>query len=151
MSESQPQPAAPGSESYYLATPESGRGRPVLVLHAWWGLNSFFKQFCDRLAKEGFVVLAPDLFYGAVATTIEEAKRISSRFEEDRAAQDRLARRIKQAAELLQTIGGPNAREIGVVAFSFGGYWTIWLGQPKGQLRGRGRAVLCHGSRRLSP
>ncbi len=131
MSKRQPQPAAPTSESYYLATPESGRGRLVLVLHAWWGLNPFFKQFCDRLAREGLVVLAPDLFNGAVATTTEEAERISSRFEEDRAAQDRLAKRIKQAAELLQTIGGPNAREIGVVAFSFGGWWTIWLANQK--------------------
>ena len=131
MSERQPQAAAPGSESYYLATPESGKGRPVLVLHAWWGLNPFFKQFCDRLASEGFVVLAPDLFYGMVATTIAEAEKISSRFEEDRAAQDRLAKRIKQAAELLQTIGGPGEREIGVVAFSFGGWWTMWLANQK--------------------
>ncbi len=147
MSEIQSQPAVPGSESYYLATPESGKGRPVLVLHAWWGLNPFFKQFCDRLAREGFVVLAPDLFQGAVATTIAEAERISSRFEVDRAAQEQLARRIKQAAALLQTIGGPfapsavravhgtkdgpNAREIGVVAFSFGGWWTVWLANQK--------------------
>ncbi len=131
MSEREPQATTPGSESYYLATPESGKGRPVLVLHAWWGVNPFFKQFCDRLANAGFVVLAPDLFYGQVATTIEEAERISSRFEEDRAAQDRLAERIKRAAALLQTIGGPNPSEIGVVAFSFGGWWTVWLANQK--------------------
>ncbi len=131
MSERQPQPSAPGSESYYLATPASGKGRPVLVLHAWWGLNPFFKQFCDRLAREGFVVLAPDLFYGAVATTRAEAESISSQFEVDRAAQARLSQRIKQSAALLQTIGGPNAREIGVVAFSFGGWWTMWLANQK--------------------
>jgi carboxymethylenebutenolidase len=94
-------------------------------------LNPFIKQFCDRLAREGFVVLAPDLFYGAVGTTKEEAERISSRFETDRATTDRLAERIKQAAALLQTIGGPNGHEIGVVAFSFGGYWTIWLANQK--------------------
>ncbi len=131
MSEREPQSEAHVSESYYLATPESGKGRPVLVLHAWWGLSPFFKQFCDRLAGEGFVVLAPDLFYGQVATTIEEAERISSEFEEDQTAQDRLASRIKQSAELLQTIGGPNAHEIGVVAFSFGGWWTVWLANQK--------------------
>ena len=37
----------------YLA---DGKGPGVLVLHAWWGLKPFFKQFCDRLAKEGFPV-----------------------------------------------------------------------------------------------
>ncbi len=124
-------PSVPSTEDYYLARPESGKGRPVLVLHAWWGLNQFIKEFCNRLAKEGFVTLAPDLFNGAVGTTVEEAERISSRFEADRAAQDRLSQRIKQAAELLQAIGGPSTREIGVVAFSFGGWWTIWLANQK--------------------
>ncbi len=131
MSDKQPQASFPESESYYLAMPESGKGRPVLVLHAWWGLTPFFKQFCDRLAGEGFIVLAPDLFYGQVATTIQEAEKISSRFEVDEAAQDRLAARIKRAANLLQTIGGPSAHDIGVVAFSFGGWWTVWLANQK--------------------
>jgi len=42
----------------------------LLVLHAWWGLNDFFKGFCHRLAAEGFVALAPDLFHGKIATTV---------------------------------------------------------------------------------
>ncbi len=33
----------------------------VIVLHAWWGLNQFFKNLCDRLAAEGFLAFAPDL------------------------------------------------------------------------------------------
>jgi dienelactone hydrolase len=37
------------SANAYLASPEKG-GREILVLHAWWGLNLFFKGLCDRLA-----------------------------------------------------------------------------------------------------
>jgi len=59
----------------YLAAPENG-GSGVLVLHAWWGLNSFFKSLCDRLAEEGFTALAPDLFQGQVAETIEGAEAL---------------------------------------------------------------------------
>jgi carboxymethylenebutenolidase len=42
----------------YLAMPEKPRGG-VLVLHAWWGLNDFFKGFANRLASQGFLALAP--------------------------------------------------------------------------------------------
>lgn len=112
--------------NYYLAKPNSGKGRQVLVLHAWWGLNAFIKEFCDRLAKEGFVALAPDLYHGAVASTIEQAKRLRSKLKKDVVAKE-----ITQAAEHLCTIGGTSKRGIGVVGFSLGGYWALWLAAQK--------------------
>ena len=42
----------------YLASPEKPRAG-VLVLHAWWGLNDFFKSFSNRLASQGYLALAP--------------------------------------------------------------------------------------------
>src|SRR5262245_15740334 len=62
----------------HLAMPASGRGRPVLLLHPWWGLNQTMKQTCQRLADAGYVVFAPDLYHGAIATEIEDAERLSS-------------------------------------------------------------------------
>jgi carboxymethylenebutenolidase len=99
-----------------------------LVLHAWWGLNEFIKEFCDRLAKEGFVVLAPDLFHGEVASTIEQADKLSSTAFQD---QDAVAKDILQAVEQLQAISGTNTRGIGVIGISFGGYWALWLADQK--------------------
>src|SRR5215469_11366231 len=58
----------------YLAVPEGGSGPGVLVLHAWWGLTEPFRRVCDRLAEAGFVALAPDLYRGKLATTVEEAE-----------------------------------------------------------------------------
>ena len=65
-------PQPPG----FFALPAGGAGPAVLVLHAWWGLNETIKSVCSRLAAEGFVAFAPDLFHGKVAVTREEAEAL---------------------------------------------------------------------------
>jgi hypothetical protein len=62
----------------YLAVPASGNGAPVLVLHAWWGLNDTMRAFCTRLADAGLLVFAPDLYHGKVADNIADAERLGS-------------------------------------------------------------------------
>jgi len=108
----------------YLAKPVSGNGPGVLVLHAWWGLTPFLQTFCDRLAGQGFVTLAPDLYHGALASTVEEAKRLRGKLKRERACED-----ILQAAERLRAACGPTHSGMGVVGFSLGGYWALWLAE----------------------
>jgi carboxymethylenebutenolidase len=122
MIQNKPQPTI---TPHYLAKPKSGKGKGVLVLHAWWGLNPFVKKFCDRLAKEGFVALAPDLYHGAVASTIAEAKKLRGTLKREIVADE-----IAQAAAQLRALCG-NKRAIGVVGFSLGGYWALWFAEQK--------------------
>jgi len=123
MSKNPPKSIAQSSEDFYLAKPKRGQGPGVLVLHAWWGLNPFFREFCDRLAKEGFVALAPDLYHGAVASTIQEAKKLRSKLKQETVKQE-----IVQATERLCQA---TRQTIGVVGFSLGGYWALWLAEQK--------------------
>src|SRR5690349_12320652 len=76
-------PAEGKKSKGYLASPGNPRGK-VLVLHAWWGLNDFFKSFADRLASQGFLSLAPDLYDGPVAKSVEEAKDLHSKVDNER-------------------------------------------------------------------
>lgn len=76
-------PAGETTKRGYLALPATGSGPGVLVLHAWWGLNGFFRGLCDRLAAEGFVALAPDAYEGRVAATIPEAERLVNELKGD--------------------------------------------------------------------
>ncbi|HEX2038992.1 MAG TPA: dienelactone hydrolase family protein [Acidimicrobiales bacterium] len=57
----------------YLATPASGSGPGLVVIQEWWGLVPHIKEVCDRLAAEGFVALAPDLYRGETTREPDEA------------------------------------------------------------------------------
>jgi len=57
-----------GEFTAYVATPASGQGPGVVVLQEWWGLVPQIRDVCDRLARSGFVALAPDLYRGESTT-----------------------------------------------------------------------------------
>ena len=61
----------------YLAVSPAGKANPVLMLHAWWGLNDTIRTVCDRLAGAGYLAFAPDLYQGQVTSTIDGAKALS--------------------------------------------------------------------------
>ena len=105
----------------YLAIPENG-GPGVLLLHAWWGLKPFFKQVCDQLAKQGFTVLAPDLYQGQIATTIDEAKALIEQRDSEL-----MADIVKAATAHLMSlrVGKP----IGVLGFSMGAAWSLMVAE----------------------
>ena len=105
----------------YFATPENG-GPGVLLLHAWWGLKPFFKQVCDQLAKQGFTVLAPDLYQGQIATTIDEAKALIEQRDSEL-----MADIVKAATAHLMSlrVGKP----IGVLGFSMGAAWSLMVAE----------------------
>ena len=56
----------------YLAPARPAPGPPVLLLHPWWGLNQTIRDLADRLAGDGFTVIAPDMFDG---TVLDHARR----------------------------------------------------------------------------
>ena len=109
---------APG----YLVVPEGGDVPGVLVLHSWWGLNSFFRKLCDRLADTGFVALAPDLYHGRVTSTIGGAKRLRSKLK-----RTVVERELIGATNYLRTSVATNEGKIGVVGFSLGANLALRL------------------------
>lgn len=98
----------------YLA---DGGGPGVLLLHAWWGLKPFFKQTCDRIAAQGFTVLAPDLRDGQIAKTIDEAKVLM-----EKSDGDFIGATVFTAKDHLQSLA---KGKIGLVGFSMGAAWAL--------------------------
>lgn len=104
----------------YLALPSQPAAPGVIVLHAWWGLNPFFKSLCDRLAVEGFAAFAPDLREGHIATTVDEAKHLMNELDE-----------MKNQAVVETAIGVLKSRSevrkeaLSVIGFSMGAAWSL--------------------------
>ena len=111
----------------YLVVPRQGTGPGVLVLHSWWGLNAFFRGFCDRLGREGFVVVAPDLYGGKVAATIAEAKKL--RAETTASRREPAYKVLIRMINLLSGHEAVSRPGIGLIGFSMGGHWAFWLAQ----------------------
>src|SRR5262245_65688576 len=52
-----------GSFKAYLAKPEKGSGPGIVLLQEVFGVNPYIRDVADYYAEEGYVVLAPDLFW----------------------------------------------------------------------------------------
>jgi carboxymethylenebutenolidase len=120
--------AAAGDPDAYLAPARPSPGAPVLLLHTWWGLNQAMRDLADRLAGDGFTVMAPDLFDGTVLTTVEDADAFTTAIEQGDGGPgglnpDRIMARV--GATLDQLLARPEVRgdRAGIVALSFGGWY----------------------------
>ncbi|MBL8131901.1 MAG: dienelactone hydrolase family protein [Anaerolineae bacterium] len=108
----------------YLALPATGTGSAVLVLHAWWGLNSVIRAFCDRLAEAGFVAFAPDLYHGKVTDQIADAEQLASALDTrvDQARAD-----LAAAVSFLKARAGSDSAGMAVIGFSLGAFFALDL------------------------
>lgn len=107
----------------YLVHPEGGAGSGpgVLVIHSWWGLTNGVKQWCDRLADEGYVVLAPDLLGGNRPETSAEAELELGRSDPNVAA----GLVLSSIVALRSQVDRPDG-PVSVVGFSMGASWALW-------------------------
>jgi carboxymethylenebutenolidase len=106
----------------YLSIPSQPDAPGVIVLHAWWGLNSFFKSLCDKLAEEGFVAFAPDLNEGRVAKTIDEAKQLRSESNFERQQEI-----VAAAPGYLRSRPEVRKEAFSLIGFSMGAAWSLAL------------------------
>lgn len=109
-----------GAFAGYLALPEAGHGPGLLVLQEWWGLVPHIRDVCDRLARQGFVALAPDLYRGDATTDPDEAGRLMMALEVERAGRD-----LQAALEALRRQPEVDGARAGVIGFCMGGQLAL--------------------------
>ena len=110
-----------GTCSGYLASNATNASAPgVVLIQEWWGLVPHICDVANRLAAEGFTVLAPDLYNGESSTEPDEAGKLMMGLNLQHAAKD-----MSGAVDFLQEKTGRT--KVGVVGFCMGGGLTLAL------------------------
>ena len=105
----------------YLAYP-SGVTEPlpaVVMIHEWWGLNDNIRAMANRLAAQGYMVLAVDFYGGNVAANPDEARMRMLNVVQNPA---RARENLRQALDFLSIAGAPRIASLG---WCFGGGWSL--------------------------
>ncbi|MCS6814707.1 MAG: dienelactone hydrolase family protein [Cyanobacteria bacterium] len=118
-------PVADGQIPAYRAMPNRGRGFPVvLVIQEIFGVHEHIQDVCRRLAKLGYMAIAPELFVrqGDVSklSSIDEIRPIVASVPDTQVLSD------LDATVLWASRSGGNVKRLGITGFCWGGR-IVWL------------------------
>src|SRR5579864_6672418 len=110
-----------GKFKAYLAKPAKGSGPGIVLLQEIFGINRYIRDVADYYAEEGYVVLAPDLFWRLEpcieldAGQFDKAMALYQQFDVGKAVED-------IAASVAALRARPEcAGKIGALGFCLGG------------------------------
>lgn len=96
----------------------------VVLIHENKGLNDYIKESANLLARNGYVVLAADLFKGEVTTDQDRSRELTTSIREN---PDMAINNLKAAVVYLQTLDNVNPSEIASLGWCFGGQQSLLL------------------------
>ncbi len=105
----------------FLAWDDAAKGkRPgIIVVHEWWGQNQHARDSALRLAKQGYVAFALDMYgKGKVTTHPKDAQAFMAEATKDPKAMDA---RFKAALDILEKDPHVDPNKIGAIGYCFGG------------------------------
>jgi carboxymethylenebutenolidase len=104
----------------YVAYPERKTKAPaVIVIHEIYGLTDWEPTVADRLAKEGFVAVLPDLLsskHGRTPAAEDEARKLIGELEPDRVTAD-----LNAVYDYANSLPAVEKDRIGSIGFCWGG------------------------------
>jgi carboxymethylenebutenolidase len=119
-------PVAGGDMGGYRAKPASGSGHPVVVVcQEIFGIHEYIKDTCRRLAKAGYLAVAPDYYFRqgdpSKAADVQGALAVANKKPDTELLAD-----LDATARWATTADGGNAQKLGVTGFCRGGRAT-WM------------------------
>ena len=115
------------SSSGYLVYPSAITGKKlpaVIMIHENRGLNDYIKSMANTLAREGYVVLAVDLFKGQVAQTNQQAQQLTSSVRSNPAT---TTSNLQAAVNYVSSLPFVDSSKIASIGWCFGGGQSLQL------------------------
>lgn len=113
-----------GIMDIYISCENSKEKRPVvIVLMEAFGVNSHIQSICDRLAKEGFLAAAPDLYY-------REGRRITVPYDQRKDIMPLLSKMknqdiisdVRETINFLEDVPNADTKAVSTIGFCVGGF-----------------------------
>ncbi len=94
----------------------TGKAPSVVLIQEWWGVNDHIRSILSRLAEEGFLAIAPDLYHGQTTKDPDEAGKLMTALDKEAALWE-----IEAAAGYVTSHERAGGR-VGVMGFCMGGF-----------------------------
>lgn len=120
----------------YLAYDDSSLApRPgILIVHDWMGLGPFSQEKALRLAKQGYIAFAVDIYgKGVRPKNSQEAGGLATQYKQDRKL---LRARIRAAFDKLASLKQTDPKKIVAMGYCFGGTTALELARSGAPLAG---------------
>jgi carboxymethylenebutenolidase len=120
-------PSADGTIPGYRARPDSDAPAPVILLvHEIFGMHAYIQDLCRRLAKSGYLAIAPDLYQrqGQVSR-IEQIQDIIEQVVM-KVPDDQVLADLDAAVAWAKDSGEGDAARLAITGFCWGGRF-VWL------------------------
>ena len=115
---------AQGYLVYPLSNTSEHKLPAVIMIHEWWGLNQNIKDMANLLAKNGFVVLAADLYHGKVTDNPQVATDL---VQTARNTQNLSISNLQAAVKYLSSAPNVDSAKIVSLGWCFGGGQSLQL------------------------
>lgn len=120
----------------FLAQPEKVNGKTpaVVIVHEWMGLSDHVKDVARKLAKDGYIAFAADIYgKGVRPTTVEEASKTAGLYKGNRPL---LRARAKAALQQVVKMKEVDSKKIVAIGYCFGGSTVLEMGRDGQNLVG---------------
>ena len=114
-----------GKMDAYVAQPKNGGNFPgVVVIQEAFGVNDHIKKVTDRIAAEGYVAIAPDIFHRETERLIPYAEMPKAIATMQRVVDSKAMEDVGAAIAHLKSQNNVKAGSVGVIGFCMGGRLT---------------------------